>query len=993
MTRNTKVGIQIESSWRGDGVEQAKRDLGGVEQSFGRLKNVALGVAVGASAAITAFLADSIRSYQSFEQTMANVAAVSGAAGKELALLEKTAKDLGATTKFTAQEAGEGMAFLAMAGFQVNDIIGAMPGVLQLAAAANLDLGRAADITSNILTGYNKTVDEVGHVNDVLVKAFTSANVNLVQLGEAMKYAGPVASGMGIDFEEAAAAIALMGNAGIQGSMAGTSLRNALTRLAKPTSEVTETLSRLNVTTTDSNGRLLSLTEIVQQLERSGASTTDMMAIFGQRAGPAMAALVDQGSSALADFTAMLEDSGGTADRVATTQLDTLEGRVTLMSSAWDGLKIATGDALVELLRIPEAVERSTEAIGRLTEGVRAYHAIANEAFAEQLGDMVADNLAAADSIEDIEAHIANVMSSMAVSVETGKMTWKSLLPILGDVEAQQRKLSAQLRRELAAGLKEATLATIELQGGAKDLDEVLWQLFGRDARWVGDEIWIHNTFVATQEELAQYIEAMRAASFDQALFNSQTRTGVEMIEDTGVAALTAAERLRQMYADVQAAFWNNSPVDQRYTEEDDMAAYWAARMERADAITASFSQWESVFGQITQNATRSTFGLIDRLAEQQERLDNATGTWVETWRDHSGEIASISEQLANDISGGQRRSLENILRTTTEGSAEWLSAWQRLQGGLTESQRQELLARRGELEAAHGEFVNVYTGDARAAREAQEEIDRINQAISQGYREMVLEIILANFSGVFTEEVGQAALDLGLMTQAQVDARLEAERYRQEVDKLIGLFSEEFVADDGTVSHSIRNVDGLTQAYLLLESGMADTAGEAFEMISSLTEVGEEAQRVNVSAITPLRDNIEQMPDSVLIELGILGEDGTLYTLDTIEQRLSNLGQGVSIPITTNSSGLSWGGTTLPIVPQAQGGDWMVTRPTLFLAGEAGPEEAHFRPLWKNDAGNGRNVEFNAPLVNVEQMNASDPLDVHEMAYTVKDIIERSIR
>src|SRR5690606_35424010 len=231
-----------------------------------------------------------------------------------LRLLAETARQLGADTQYSAAQAAEGMTYLAMAGFNVQQTIEAMPGVLQLAASAQLDLATAADITTNILTGYGLAVADLARVNDVLVSAMTGANTNLQQLGEAMKYAGPVASAAGVEFEEAAAAISLMSNAGIQGSMAGTSLRGALTRLLTPTGQVRDLIQQLGLNLYDANGNLLSMVEIVAELERSGASAGDMMILFGQRAGPAMQALVDQGSQALAEFVDRLRDSEGVAE-------------------------------------------------------------------------------------------------------------------------------------------------------------------------------------------------------------------------------------------------------------------------------------------------------------------------------------------------------------------------------------------------------------------------------------------------------------------------------------------------------------------------------------------------------------------------------------------------------------------------------------------------------------------------------------------------------
>src|SRR5690606_7893148 len=187
--------------------------------------------------------------------------------------------------------------------------------------------------------------EEITRVNDVMAKTFTSANVDMRMLGESFKYVGPVASSAGIQFEETAAAIGLLGNAGIQGSEAGTALRGSIARLLKPTAEVSDTLEKLGVKVVNSRGELLPLVDIVRQLEKSGAKTADMMTIFGLEAGPAMQALVSQGSGALGGLTKELEKSGGTAQKIADTQMEGLNGSLKSLQSAFEGLMIAIGDS------------------------------------------------------------------------------------------------------------------------------------------------------------------------------------------------------------------------------------------------------------------------------------------------------------------------------------------------------------------------------------------------------------------------------------------------------------------------------------------------------------------------------------------------------------------------------------------------------------------------------------------------------------------------
>ena len=341
------VKLKADAKELESGLSAAQRKL---TETGDKMKGIGKKMSMGITAPIAGIGIGAIMTGANFEKGMNRVKALTGTTGDDFAALTQQAKDLGSSTAFSATQASEAMGFLAMAGFKSNDIIGAMPGVLNLAAAAQMDLGDAADITSNILTGFGKDVSELGQVNDVLVKAMTSANVDLTMLGESMKYVGPVASSAGMDFEETAAAIALLGNAGIQGSMAGTSLRGAMTRLLKPSGDAAATMAKLGLNVLDSEGNLRSFTEITKQLEDANISTADAMTIFGQRAGPAMMALVSQGSGALDEMTQSLKDSGGTAESIASVQMEGMSGAITEMKSAFEGLMIAISEDILPVL-------------------------------------------------------------------------------------------------------------------------------------------------------------------------------------------------------------------------------------------------------------------------------------------------------------------------------------------------------------------------------------------------------------------------------------------------------------------------------------------------------------------------------------------------------------------------------------------------------------------------------------------------------------------
>jgi TP901 family phage tail tape measure protein len=311
------------------------------------------------TAPLVAFGATAIKTAGDFEAAMNRVRGITRATGVEFQQLENLAKELGATTQFSASQAADAMGFLAMAGFDTNQIISALPGTLELAAAGNLDLARAADIASNVLTGYGLQAEEVGRVNDVLALASISANTNVEQLGNAFKFVAPVAAAMGVTIEESAAAIGIMSDAGIQGEMAGTALRNILAELAKES-------DTLGVSVYDTNGVMLPLADILAQLESRGFTTAESMGEFGMRAGPALQALLSRGSGALRDLTTNLEGAGGTAARLAATNMEGFNGAVLNLRSAVEGLQIAIAQSgLLDFFQ--SLVERLTGVIRQLS--------------------------------------------------------------------------------------------------------------------------------------------------------------------------------------------------------------------------------------------------------------------------------------------------------------------------------------------------------------------------------------------------------------------------------------------------------------------------------------------------------------------------------------------------------------------------------------------------------------------------------------------------
>ena len=432
---------------------KAAKHMARTQRSFAKFGSQATAagqaLSVGLTAPLVAVGALSAKSFLNFEQGMNKVAAVSGATEAEMAELTAIAKDLGATTSFSAAQAAEGLGFLAQAGFDATEAGRALPGVLQLAAAGGIELAAAADIATNVLAGYGLEVDQLARVNDVLAKASISTNTNVQQLGESFKFSGAVASSAGISFEEAGAAMALMGNAGIQAEMAGTSLQQAIFRLVKPTNEAAGVMEKLGIHGTDAHGRLLPLDQIVEQLEPHFKNTAAMATIFGSRAIKGMGALVAEGSDKLRALTTELEHAGGTAQEVADKKLAGLTGAWTRLQSATEGVFIEIGSRLSPVLerlaalltdRVLPAVRGALEAFDRLSPGMQTA-VIAATAVTAALGPLLIvvggvtatltpllPVLVALGKTKAVVAGLAAVKTVLAAVGITATTTWAAIL-------------------------------------------------------------------------------------------------------------------------------------------------------------------------------------------------------------------------------------------------------------------------------------------------------------------------------------------------------------------------------------------------------------------------------------------------------------------------------------------------------------------------------------------------------------------------------------
>ena len=316
-----------------------------------------------------------VKTAADFEAAMSEVGAISGASGEDMAKLTAKAKEMGATTAFSASESAEAMKYMAMAGWKTADMTEGIAGIMNLAAASGEDLATTSDIVTDGLTAFGMAAKDSGRFADVMAATSSNANTNVALMGETFKYCASTAGAMGYSIEDISVAIGIMGNAGIKGSMAGTTLKNTMANLAKPTDAQAAVMKKLGISLTDSSGNMKSFAEVMDNLRSSfsGLSETEKAAAATTLAGKeSMAGLLTIVNASTEDFdklTAAINGSSGSAEEMAAKMLDNLNGQLTLLKSAVEGIAITIGNKLMPYVKTAVSwVQKAADYINNLND-------------------------------------------------------------------------------------------------------------------------------------------------------------------------------------------------------------------------------------------------------------------------------------------------------------------------------------------------------------------------------------------------------------------------------------------------------------------------------------------------------------------------------------------------------------------------------------------------------------------------------------------------
>ena len=348
------------------------QEIGGKMQSVGR--NMSMYV----SAPIVAGFGAAVKKSIDFDDSMRKVKATSGATGSEFQQLRDKALEMGAKTKFSASESADALNYMALAGWDTKDMLGGIDGVMQLAAASGEDLGQVSDIVTDSLTAFGMKAKDSGHFADVLAQTSSKANTDVRGLGEAFKYAAPVAGALGYTVEDTSIAIGLMSNAGIKGEKAGTALRTMFTNLSKPTGDMKKKMDELGISITDSNGNMLPMRDVMDQLrgkfkalskeQQASAAAT----IFGKEAMSGALAIINASDEDYQKLTKSIDGSKGAAKRMSDEMEGGIGGSIRQMKSAIESLAISIGDVMAPYIKkLAEWLSHAANKLNEMPKGTR----------------------------------------------------------------------------------------------------------------------------------------------------------------------------------------------------------------------------------------------------------------------------------------------------------------------------------------------------------------------------------------------------------------------------------------------------------------------------------------------------------------------------------------------------------------------------------------------------------------------------------------------
>lgn len=566
-----------------------------------------------------------------FEEGMSNVEALSGSTGQELTDLSDLAKELGATTKFTAQEASDAMGYMAMAGWSASDMLSGMDGVMQLAAASGEDLATVSDIVTDNLSAFGLTAADTAHFSDVLAAAATNSNTSVSVMGETFKMSASVAGALGYSVEDVAVAVGLMANSGVKGSIAGTALKNTFNGLLEGVTLTGAAFGEYEYSAVQADGTMKDFGSTIEELRgyfdqmTEAERVNNAIAIAGERGYNGLLAVLNATDEDYASLTASINDCSGAAEKMASIKMDNMNGQITLMQSAWDGLKVSIGEQFTPAMT--KAYKLLTDVLTTVNEFVQKHPIIVKVIAAVAVGLAAASAALAAYVLGAKAAALAQaalnavMLLNPAVLITAGIVglvaAVATLVVVLGDTDNEYKKLTASSKEQydeiqrLNAEYDEACATYGETSYEAQSLK---WQIDDLTASYEENKMTLED-FIAANDALIESHETLVSEY-------QESRSELEKSEASNTALIdklyelaTATDQTGATQEQMQAIIESlNSSVDGLNLSYEDVAS-------NADASIAAIRRAAAAQAEQEQNAENYQ-AYVDLIKEQSELED-----------------------------------------------------------------------------------------------------------------------------------------------------------------------------------------------------------------------------------------------------------------------------------------------------------------------------------------------------------------------------------
>jgi len=659
------------------------------------------------SAAVAGIGAAAVKTTADFDSSMSKVGAISGASAEDMEVLREKAREMGSQTKFSASEAADAMTYMAMAGWKTTDMVNGIGGVMDLAAASGADLATTSDIVTDAMTAFGMSTEETGRFVDVIAAASNNANTNVEMLGESFKYAAPVAGALGYNVEDVATALGLMANSGIKSSQAGTALRSALSRLAKPTKQTATYMAKYGISLTDSQGRMKPLMKLMEELRdvfgnlEEAEQAEAAAGLFGQEAMAGWLAIVNASEQDFAKLSGAISDSEGTARKMSETMQDNLTGQLTILKSALEEAAISIGDRLVPKIR--ELVSKVQEwvnwfnslsdaqkdmvvsiglvvaalgplliiigktliGIGQLMTSLRTIHA-AMLAFSggpalAVVGAMTAVvgvlgliSAAFATAQADTAAY-RDELSSLDTNEQAHVDTINSLAESYDEIEGRRSTAISSISAEAdyQKSLLDRLMAITDENGRVKEgYEQEATVITGQLSEALGTEIKLTDGQIENYKELCTHIDAVIQKKQAEAMLEANREAYTEAIKhqtDAYMAYKNTQDDVAQTQREIAAA--------SAEAEQMAIALEQARKLEAEGNVRAA--QTTGNYSQAMTDAQERVKGLQDQLGQQNEALATAEEVMV----NYATIIQNQNDLMAATVSGDQeqiRQAVEN---------------------------------------------------------------------------------------------------------------------------------------------------------------------------------------------------------------------------------------------------------------------------------------------------------------------------------------------